>query len=103
MPTFLRVIGESSSLLYWIHFGLHSMNTPSNFLMARQLVFFDSGSDYAQDRAGLTYTMLFCGSLDDGNVNKRLRSQLNNFFAYPTTLFIGRDGKVRAINSGFKG
>ncbi len=56
-----------------------------------------------QDRNGLTYTMLFCGSLEDENVNKRLRSQLNNFFAYPTTLFIGRDGKVRAINSGFKG
>ncbi len=47
--------------------------------------------------------MLFCGSLDDENVNKRLRSQLNNFFAYPTRLFIGRDGKVQAINSGFKG
>jgi len=56
-----------------------------------------------KDRNGLTYTMLFCGSLDDENVNKRLRSQLNNFFAYPTTLFVGRDGKVRAINSGFKG
>ncbi len=56
-----------------------------------------------KDRAGLTYTMLFCGSLGDENVNKRLRSQLNNFFAYPTTLFIARDGKVRAINSGFKG
>ena len=51
----------------------------------------------------LTYTMLYCGSLDDDNVNKRLRSQLNDFFAYPTTLFIGRDGKVQAISSGFKG
>ena len=56
-----------------------------------------------KDRNRLTYTMVFCGSLDDENVNKRLRSQLNNFFAYPTRLFIGRDGKVQAINSGFKG
>src|SRR2546425_13079933 len=56
-----------------------------------------------KERNGLTYTMLFCGSLEDENVNKRLRGQLNNFFAYPTTLFVGRDGKVQAIHSGFKG
>ena len=56
-----------------------------------------------KERNGLTYTMLFCGSLEDENVNKRLRGQLNNFFAYPTTLFVGRNGKVQAIHSGFKG
>ena len=56
-----------------------------------------------QDRLGVTYTVLYCGSLDDSNVKERLHSQLNNFFAYPTTLFIGRDGKVKAIHSGFKG
>jgi thiol-disulfide isomerase/thioredoxin len=56
-----------------------------------------------RDRLGLTYTTLFCGSLDDDNVATRLRSQIDNFFAYPTTLFIGRDGKVKAIHSGFKG
>jgi len=56
-----------------------------------------------EERLGLTYTLLFCGSIDDSNVKQRLHSQLNNFFAYPTTLFIGRDGKVKAIHSGFKG
>jgi thiol-disulfide isomerase/thioredoxin len=56
-----------------------------------------------QDRLGLTYTLLYCGSIDDSNVNRRLKNQLNNFFAYPTTLFIGRDGKVKTIHSGFKG
>jgi thiol-disulfide isomerase/thioredoxin len=56
-----------------------------------------------QDRLGVTYTLLYCGSLDDSNVKERLHSQLNNFFAYPTTVFIGRDGKVKAIHSGFKG
>jgi thiol-disulfide isomerase/thioredoxin len=56
-----------------------------------------------QDRLGLTYTLLYCGSMDDANVNQRLHTQLNNFFAYPTTLFIGRDGKVKAIHTGFKG
>jgi thiol-disulfide isomerase/thioredoxin len=56
-----------------------------------------------QDRLGVNYTLLFSGSLDDPNVKRRLHNQLNNFFAYPTTLFIGRDGKVKSIHSGFKG
>ena len=56
-----------------------------------------------KDRFGLTYTLLFCGSIDEPNVKNRLRSQLDNFFAYPTTLFINREGKVHAIRSGFKG
>src|SRR5262249_28843026 len=56
-----------------------------------------------QDRLGVSYTLLYCGSMDDANVNQRLHSQLNNFFAYPTTLFIGRDGKVKAVHTGFKG
>jgi thiol-disulfide isomerase/thioredoxin len=55
------------------------------------------------ERLGLTYMLLFSGSLDDSNVKQRLHTQLNNFFAYPTTLFIGRDGTVKTIHSGFKG
>ncbi len=54
-------------------------------------------------RLGLTYTLLFCGSIDDGNLKQRLHNQLNNFFAYPTTLFIDRTGRVQSIHSGFKG
>ena len=56
-----------------------------------------------KDRFGLTYTLLFCGNLDDENIDKRLRSQLENFFAYPTTIFIDRSGAVQAVHSGFKG
>lgn len=56
-----------------------------------------------KDRFGLTTTLLFCGSLDDANIDKQLRSQLDNFFAYPTTLFIDRKRMVQAIHSGFKG
>jgi len=56
-----------------------------------------------RDRFGLTYTLLFCGSLDDENVKKQLHSQLDNFFAYPTAIFIDKNHKVRAIHSGFKG
>jgi thiol-disulfide isomerase/thioredoxin len=56
-----------------------------------------------KDRFGLTYTLLFCGDLDDANVDRQLGSQIENFFAYPTALFIDRTGKVQTIHSGFKG
>jgi thiol-disulfide isomerase/thioredoxin len=56
-----------------------------------------------KDRFGLTYTLLFCGSLDDDNVNKQIHSQLDRFFAYPTTIFIDKSHKVQFVHSGFKG
>jgi thiol-disulfide isomerase/thioredoxin len=55
------------------------------------------------DRFGLTYPLLFCGSIDDDNVDKQINSQLNDFFAYPTSIFVDKNHKVRAIHSGFKG
>ncbi len=56
-----------------------------------------------KDRFGLTYTLLFCGSLDDENVKQRLRSQVDNFFAYPTGIFVDKNHRVHTIHSGFKG
>jgi thiol-disulfide isomerase/thioredoxin len=56
-----------------------------------------------RDRFGLTYPLLYCGSVDDSNVDQKLKSQLENFFAYPTTLFIDKTGKVRTIHAGFHG
>lgn len=56
-----------------------------------------------KDRFGLTYTLLFCGSLDDDNVKKQIHSQLDHFFAYPTTIFMDRSHKVKFIHSGFNG
>jgi thiol-disulfide isomerase/thioredoxin len=56
-----------------------------------------------RDRFGLTYTLLFCGSLDDDNVKKQIHSQLDHFFAYPTTIFIDKSHKVQFVHSGFKG
>ncbi|MEX1140483.1 MAG: TlpA disulfide reductase family protein [Bacteroidota bacterium] len=54
-------------------------------------------------RHGLTFPLLFAGSLDANNVDSSLHSQLDDFFAYPTTLFIDRKGRVRDIHWGFKG
>ena len=56
-----------------------------------------------KNRFGLTYTLLFCGSLDDANVKKQIHSQLDHFFAYPTAIFIDKNHKVQSIHSGFKG
>jgi thiol-disulfide isomerase/thioredoxin len=56
-----------------------------------------------QERYGLTFPILFCGTTDDANVQARLRSQLNNFFAFPTSIFVDRRGIVQSIHEGFKG
>jgi thiol-disulfide isomerase/thioredoxin len=56
-----------------------------------------------QKRYGITYPVLFCGSTKDANVDVRLRSQLNGFAAYPTTIFIDKKGNVRNIHVGFNG
>jgi thiol-disulfide isomerase/thioredoxin len=56
-----------------------------------------------EERYGISFPVLFSGSLDNANVESRVRSQLNNFFAYPTTLFMDRNGVVRYIHEGFKG
>ena len=56
-----------------------------------------------EERYGITFPVLFCGSLDNANVEARVRAQLNNFFAYPTALFVDRTGVVQLIHEGFKG
>ncbi|MEX0601833.1 MAG: TlpA disulfide reductase family protein, partial [Bacteroidota bacterium] len=59
--------------------------------------------DIYRRRHGITFPLLYAGSLAPENVNTRLRSHLDDFFAYPTTLFIGRSGRVEKIHWGFKG
>jgi len=49
---------------------------------------------------GVTYPMLYAGSVE--GAEKKL-SQLVNFGAYPTTIYIGRDGLVKHIHAGFEG
>ncbi len=57
---------------------------------------------YAQ-RYGLTFPLLFCGSMNSPAVDDILRSQLENFYAYPTTLFLDPRGRVHAVHIGFAG
>lgn len=53
-------------------------------------------------RYRLTYPVLLAGSTEEGEIQKKL-PQLTGFGAYPTTIFIGRDGLVKRIHAGFEG
>jgi thiol-disulfide isomerase/thioredoxin len=63
--------------------------------------------DRAQIRAfnrrhGVTYLTLLAGTTNDGEV-QRVLPQLSNFGAFPTTIFVGRDGRPRTVHAGFSG
>ncbi len=47
---------------------------------------------------GIEYTMLLCGEQDDAKVKL---TQAENWNAWPTTFFLGRDGRVRSVHAGF--
>lgn len=49
-------------------------------------------------RYGIDYTVLLCGTTDQA---KEKLSQAANWDAWPTTFFLGRDGRVRAVHTGF--
>lgn len=48
---------------------------------------------------GIEYTVLLGGST--GSVDEVFNNQIENFRAFPTAIFIGRDGKVADIEVGF--
>jgi peroxiredoxin len=47
---------------------------------------------------GIEYTMLLGGEQDDAKVKL---TQADNWNAWPTTFFLGRDGRVRSVHAGF--
>ncbi len=53
-------------------------------------------------RHKVTYPILLAGSTEEGELQRKL-PQLVNFGGYPTTIFIGRDGLVKRIHTGFEG
>lgn len=54
------------------------------------------------ERYGIEYLLLLAGVSDKAEAASTL-PDLTAVIAYPTTVFIGRDGKVRKIHSGFSG
>jgi peroxiredoxin len=53
-------------------------------------------------RHNVRYPLLLAGTTDESAIEKKL-PQLENFSAYPTAIFIGRDGIVKRIHAGFEG
>lgn len=55
-------------------------------------------------RYGVQYPMLVAGTMQPSPTSKTIDQalpQLVNFGAYPTTIFLGRDGRVRSMHAGF--
>ena len=55
-------------------------------------------------RYGAQYPMLLAGTMQPSPTTKTINEalpQLVNFGAYPTTIFLGRDGRVRSVHAGF--
>jgi len=55
-------------------------------------------------RYGVQYPMLIAGTTQPSPTSKTIDEalpQLVNFGAYPTTIFLGRDGRVRSVHAGF--
>ena len=55
-----------------------------------------------RDKYGISFPLLLAGTTDQGQIEKTL-PQLVNFGAYPTTVFLDRNGRVHAIHAGFAG
>jgi thiol-disulfide isomerase/thioredoxin len=51
-------------------------------------------------RQNINYPVLFGGRSKKSNVLSKIKG-LDTFFGYPTTIFIGRDGKVKDVKVGF--
>jgi thiol-disulfide isomerase/thioredoxin len=54
------------------------------------------------EKFDVNYDLLIAGTNDKGNASATL-PMLNKIAAFPTTIFIGSDGKVKKIHTGFAG
>jgi thiol-disulfide isomerase/thioredoxin len=55
-----------------------------------------------RDKFGITFPLLLAGLNDTESLASAL-PQLRNLSAFPTTVFLGRDGRVRRVHAGFHG
>jgi thiol-disulfide isomerase/thioredoxin len=55
-----------------------------------------------RDKFGLPFTILLAG-VNDTDAAAATLPQLEGFTAFPTTIFLGRDGRVRRVHAGFYG
>ncbi len=55
-----------------------------------------------KEKMALPYEVLYAGSADEESTSRAL-PMLDGIRAYPSVLFIGRDGRIRQVQSGFAG
>jgi thiol-disulfide isomerase/thioredoxin len=55
-----------------------------------------------RDKFGIPFPLLLAGVNDNASISAAL-PQLSDVVAFPTTVFLGRDGRVRRIHAGFHG
>ena len=55
-----------------------------------------------RDKYGITWPLLLAG-INETAATAATLPQLQGFTAYPTSVFLGRDGRVRAVHAGFLG
>ena len=55
-----------------------------------------------RDKFGITFPLLLAG-INDTEAAAATLPQLTGFTSFPTTLFLGRDGKIRKVHAGFYG
>jgi len=55
-----------------------------------------------KDKLGVPYDFVIAGTYDKKKASESL-PMLNQVLAFPTTIFIGKDGKVKHIRTGFEG
>ncbi|NNG17735.1 MAG: TlpA family protein disulfide reductase [Gemmatimonadales bacterium] len=55
-----------------------------------------------REKFGLEFPLLLAG-INDTELAAETLPQLNGFTAFPTSIFLGRDGKVRQVHAGFYG
>src|SRR5262249_31067258 len=55
-----------------------------------------------RDKFGIEFPLLLAG-INDTEAAAEALPQLEGFTAFPTTIFLGRDGRVRRIRAGFYG
>nr|MBA3894200.1 TlpA family protein disulfide reductase [Gemmatimonadales bacterium] len=55
-----------------------------------------------REKFGIPFTLLLAG-VNDTEAAAATLPQLKRFTSFPTTIFLGRDGKVRRVHAGFYG
>jgi peroxiredoxin len=54
------------------------------------------------EKMNVPYTLLIAGTNDKAKASEKL-PMLNKIMSFPTTVFVGKDGKVKKIHTGFSG